>query len=141
MIPKLCLQIFLIISLLPASASFAQGPEGGASPSGELGQRVFRKHCASCHGSGGAGDGPAAAALKNKPADLRRIKQRNSGVFPKKRIAEVIDGREMTAAHGSREMPVWGERLRMNVGDVSLKEELMEGNLRELIEYLVKLQE
>ncbi len=36
----------------------------------ERGERIFAERCATCHGSGGAGDGPAAAGLNPKPADL-----------------------------------------------------------------------
>jgi putative copper resistance protein D len=34
------------------------------------GQALYRTHCASCHGGGGHGDGPAAAGLRPRPADL-----------------------------------------------------------------------
>ena len=34
------------------------------------GEALFRDHCASCHGTGGRGDGPAAAGLLQRPADL-----------------------------------------------------------------------
>jgi putative copper resistance protein D len=35
------------------------------------GSALYRIHCASCHGPGGAGDGPAGAELARRPADLR----------------------------------------------------------------------
>ena len=35
------------------------------------GKRIFDTHCAVCHGDTGRGDGPAAAALRPPPADLR----------------------------------------------------------------------
>lgn len=35
------------------------------------GGRVFRLHCASCHGIGAEGDGPLAKGLATKPANLR----------------------------------------------------------------------
>lgn len=34
-----------------------------------LGEALYRRHCVSCHGSGGAGDGPAAAGLHPAPRD------------------------------------------------------------------------
>jgi len=34
------------------------------------GKGVFAQQCASCHGAAGKGDGPVAAALNPKPADL-----------------------------------------------------------------------
>ena len=34
------------------------------------GLALFREHCASCHGAGGQGDGPAGTGLPRRPADL-----------------------------------------------------------------------
>jgi mono/diheme cytochrome c family protein len=34
------------------------------------GKALYDKSCASCHGAAGKGDGAAAKAMKNKPADL-----------------------------------------------------------------------
>lgn len=34
-----------------------------------LGESLYRRHCVSCHGPGGAGDGPAAAGLHPPPRD------------------------------------------------------------------------
>ncbi len=41
------------------------------SASVAAGEAIYRAHCQSCHGIVGAGDGPAAAALTPRPADLR----------------------------------------------------------------------
>ena len=49
--------------VLPASLAVAQE----APPTAEA---LFSTHCASCHGPAGRGDGPVAAALTPKPADL-----------------------------------------------------------------------
>lgn len=37
---------------------------------GVSGQAVFAANCATCHGDGGRGDGPAAVGLEPPPADL-----------------------------------------------------------------------
>lgn len=66
-------------------------------------------HCASCHGLKALGDGPAADTLKVKPANLTLLAQRNGGVFPEKRVIATIDGSAAIAAHGTRDMPVWGD--------------------------------
>jgi len=40
-----------------------------------VGQKLFVSNCMTCHGPNGKGDGPGAAALEKKPADLTaRIK-------------------------------------------------------------------
>ena len=41
-----------------------------AAGNAEQGKGLFAQHCASCHGAAGKGDGPVAAALNPKPADL-----------------------------------------------------------------------
>jgi mono/diheme cytochrome c family protein len=70
-------------------------------------------YCAPCHGRGGKGDGPVAASLRSRPADLTTLAERNGGTFPRERIAAYITGvgRPITA-HGSSEMPVWGPAFR-----------------------------
>jgi mono/diheme cytochrome c family protein len=72
------------------------------------GPDLYRAYCASCHGIDARGNGPAAPALKAKVPDLTSIAQRNHGVFPSARVSKIISGEETPAAHGSREMPIWG---------------------------------
>ena len=70
----------------------------------------FQSLCAPCHGADGRGGGPAAAALRTRPADLTRIAARH-GTFPVEKITEAVIGLDMPESHGSREMPIWGDRL------------------------------
>jgi mono/diheme cytochrome c family protein len=72
------------------------------------GAKIFRNYCAACQGVNGSGDGPVAPALKTKPPELSIIARRNGGTFPTARVRRFIAGDEVLAAHGSREMPVWG---------------------------------
>jgi mono/diheme cytochrome c family protein len=73
------------------------------------GPELYRAYCASCHGRDAKGGGPAAAALKTSPPDLTLISRRNRGAFPLTKVQSIISGEEIgTAAHGSREMPIWG---------------------------------
>jgi hypothetical protein len=46
------------------------------------------------------------------------LAQENQGVFPYRRVYEIIDGTSQVAGHGTRDMPVWGERqgYRINKG-------------------------
>lgn len=41
-----------------------------AAQDAAAGKKVYKRACASCHGSTGKGNGPAAIALDPKPADL-----------------------------------------------------------------------
>lgn len=61
----------LSLLLLPATpTSFFQSPTGFSAASIVAGQAVFSAHCANCHGAAGRGDGPRAAILALRPADL-----------------------------------------------------------------------
>jgi len=76
------------------------------------GPTMYNSYCATCHGLAGVGDGPAAKALTKAPADLTRISARNGGQFPETKVKRYIEGLDEVAAHGSRDMPMWGELFR-----------------------------
>lgn len=94
-----------LMTTISLAALFTGCASQQTAPSGV---QTFMTHCASCHGPIGQGDGPVAASLRGALPDLRGLSQRNTGDFPHDRVAAFIDGRELPAAHGSREMPVWG---------------------------------
>ncbi len=50
--------------------TFYASPTGYAASSIAHGRDLFAEHCVACHGVGGRGDGPAAANMAIKPADL-----------------------------------------------------------------------
>lgn len=77
------------------------------------GEYLYRTFCASCHGESGRGDGPVADLLRRPAADLTAIAARAGGTFPRDTIVAVVDGRTAVASHGPREMPVWGDVLRV----------------------------
>ena len=89
------------------------------------GQALFVRHCASCHGLSGEGNGPLAASLRRSPTDLTTIAKRRGGRFDEADVMAVIDGRRSIAEHGPREMPVWGA-----VFDESYKRERYESASR-----------
>ena len=72
------------------------------------GKEMFGEYCAVCHGKAGKGDGPAAEALKKRPADLTQLAHKNNGAFPDVHVMNFITGEDAIAPHGSRDMPVWG---------------------------------
>jgi mono/diheme cytochrome c family protein len=106
----------------------------------EMGEPVYLRRCASCHGEDARGQGPAAEALEKPPPDLTLIRARRGGEFPEGEIARYIDGRFDLPAHGSREMPIWGERLGDTIPESSLAEEITRGTIATLIEYLKSIQ-
>lgn len=103
------------------------------------GHELYLSYCVSCHGANGDG-GPIAPYLSPPPRDLREIALRQGGVFPRAMVEGWIDGREAIAAHGSREMPVWGYSFRE---EFPLDEDI-ETNIHErvalLVEYLESIQ-
>ncbi|MGO9056872.1 MAG: c-type cytochrome [Candidatus Binataceae bacterium] len=80
----------------------------------EQGHILYMAFCASCHGTTGEGDGPAAAALSTRPSNLRLLSARYGNPLPEDQIAQFIDGRVDVKAHGPRDMPVWGETAWAN---------------------------
>jgi mono/diheme cytochrome c family protein len=110
----------------------------------DVGQREYSLSCAACHGKTGKGDGPLVELLTKTPTDLTEIQKNAGAVFPFDRLYTVIDGREMIAAHGSREMPVWGDQFRMDAAELGrgfpLTESLVRGRIVALIFYIYTLQ-
>jgi mono/diheme cytochrome c family protein len=101
------------------------------------GKAMFVSYCAACHGANGKGNGPAAPALTRKPADLTVLASRNSGVFPTANVYRFINGDDEVAAHGTREMPIWGS---MFSGMNPSNDTLVKVRIEVLIDYLKSLQ-
>ena len=82
------------------------------------GEDLYRRFCASCHGTEGRGDGPVAASLRVEVPDLTQIARKMHAADMRDRIVRIIDGRYIIGAHGTRVMPVWGEDLsRLEIGN------------------------
>ena len=98
------------------------------------GPEMYKAYCAVCHGMTGKGNGPAAEALKVPPSDLTTLAKRNGGRYPSDHVRSAIEGDLRLAAHGSKEMPVWGELFwRMSQGHSS-EVQLRVSNLNKYIE-------
>jgi len=98
--------MLLLLALAVGCASAARAQDE------HLGITEYELACMACHSVDGRGDGPLARTLKARPADLTQIAKANGGRFPSRKVGEMIDGRAAVAAHGSHEMPVWGDRYR-----------------------------
>lgn len=85
------------------------------------GGQMFMSYCSPCHGKLGRGDGPAAPALKTKPADLTQLKKNYGGTYSAKDFEEKINGMAMSASHGTTEMPIWGPIFREITGSPELR--------------------
>ncbi len=131
-----------------ALSGFAKDPppaspvdeQPGSSTLIEAGRTHYLQFCASCHGTDGRGAGPAALALRIPPTDLTMLARRNHGSFPAARVADSIDGRMRIPIHGTREMPIWGERLGEDIGRRDTREEVVRGRIWFLVEYIHSIQ-
>lgn len=115
-----------------AQTTVKKGPIGNTQASDAA--TMFSTYCAVCHGKEGKGDGPAAKALTKTPADLTKLSARNNGAFPEVRVRRYIEGLDEVAAHGTRDMPMWGELFR------SLNRDTAQIRVQALAEYLKAMQ-
>jgi mono/diheme cytochrome c family protein len=151
---------FRLLNLLLAATVFAIGTamvvaHAQQTSSGptvfDAGKIEYEAHCAACHGSTGEGNGPFSPMLNSAIPNLSTLAKRNGGVFPVVRVYGTIDGREQIAAHGSRDMPIWGPRYGSQIGqgffgegtydDIrSSREALVRTRILLLTEYIYRLQ-
>jgi mono/diheme cytochrome c family protein len=81
----------------PASEKGKKNPLPSDKKTIEMGEKIAKINCVSCHGNKGKGDGPAAVALNPKPAD-----------WTSKRVQGEPDGEifwKITTGRGA--MPAW----------------------------------
>jgi cytochrome c553 len=97
-------------------------------------KKMFDTYCAVCHGKEGKGDGPASKSLSKVPADLTKISTRNGGTFPEVKVRRYIEGLDEVAAHGTRDMPMWGDLFK------SLSRDTAAIRIEALAEYLKAMQ-
>ena len=100
------------------------------------GPDTYREYCAVCHGTDAKGRGPAAPALKPPPSDLTTYARRHGGAFSAVDLRQIIEGQDKLSAHGSREMPIWGNVFRAFDQDSGIRDL----RLKNLISYLESLQ-
>jgi hypothetical protein len=129
-IGKSCIALLMVLGGATWSAAEERSP----------GETLYVQYCASCHGERGNGNGPVAIALAVKPSDLRTITVRHRGEFPRELLGRIIAGDEVIAAHGTRVMPIWGERLQDDVIGTVNKSAVARGRIGFLVDYLDTLQ-
>ena len=140
-------RVLIVISILCGSTVGAAPGEKSAPDSRETasqdrnagveaGGQQFEHSCAICHGLDARGNGPFAELLNVKPPDLTLLSRAEGGDFPFGRIYQRIDGRALPLAHGTRTMPIWGQRLKREGGD----ETYVRGRILEIMLYLESLQ-
>lgn len=101
------------------------------------GVEMYSAYCAVCHGTDGRGNGPATPALKTAPTDLTLLSRRNGGKYPDFKVSNIIKGDGSIPAHGSREMPMWGNVFR----ELNRDEAKVTLRVHNLTEYIGSLQQ
>jgi mono/diheme cytochrome c family protein len=134
-----CATVILLSALLFRLSPLARAQEMEVIAGGEL---EYQNYCAVCHGVDGKGQGIMSQYLTVRPTDLTQIAKRNDGTFSFWRVYRVIDGREEVRGHGTRDMPVWGDRFRVQAGgNDSGSRAQAAGRLLGLVFYLQHIQE
>ncbi len=123
---------------LGCALAWAQVEERRVAPIRPVdGAKVFQNYCASCHGMDGRGKGPVASALRDEVPDLTTLARRNGGKFPAERVKETIaGGGKSIAAHGSKEMPIWGPTFH----EIEFDQDLGNVRLENVTQYLESIQ-
>lgn len=130
--------------VIAAATALASGCMAGTRP--ELagtpeGAELYRQHCAGCHGARGLGDGPVAPLMSVAVPDLTRIAARRGGRFPEDEVARIIDGLSPLAAHGSRQMPVWGYEFYSPDADDETAQRQATERVERLTRFLASIQQ
>lgn len=108
----------LTLAILPMRTG-AFAPERQVKPPRQdynAGAYLYRTFCASCHGEEGRGNGPVAGLMLTRPSDLTTIGTRGGGQFNRPEVHMAIDGRRRVPGHGSADMPIWGDVLKVTEG-------------------------
>jgi mono/diheme cytochrome c family protein len=104
------------------------------------GQQMYVTYCAVCHGGDGKGNGPAAQAMKVPPVDLTTLSQKNGGVFPTNHVNSVLQFGVENPAHGSADMPIWGDLMLTLHAGSSNPDVQVHQRIANLTDYLKKIQ-
>ncbi len=136
---------FILPLILCASLGLPLGNEPTSAQEMEViagGEIDYQNYCAVCHGVDARGQGLMSKFLTVRPANLTQLTKKNGGVFPFWQTYRVIEGREEVRGHGSREMPIWGDRFRSQAGgNDSGSRAQASGRLIGLVFYLQHIQE
>lgn len=133
------------VALIIAQFTFSQLGSVAHADDQIAGQEEFRNHCAACHGLRGRGDGPIGPLLKTPAPNLALISDKNGGKFPFQHVYEVIDGSKVLAAHGSRDMPLWGDRYSRDAKPITpdqraMTQQIAQERILSLVYYVGTLQ-
>ncbi len=109
-------------------------PEAAAVAKGRI---TYVRYCVSCHGPSAQGDGPLANDLRVAVPDLTTLAARSGGSYPYERVVRIVENGERLRAHGTPDMPAWGDVFKRTAGT---GEKTVDAAIRNLDHYLWSLQ-
>ena len=134
----------LAVSIGIALVASAQTPsKTGPKANIAAGRELFQQNCSVCHGVDAKGKGSmydpesAEPAKRVPPADLTALSEQNAGKFPADRVRNAIYSKGPIPAHGTPEMPAWGDVFYMLK---STNPKLLEQRVRVLTAYIESIQ-
>ena len=129
---------------LGISAAGQTATKTAPKPNLTAGKELYHRHCSMCHGVAGKGDGTwydpnsiIDEQRRVKPADLTVLSEQNGGKFPEDRLRNAIYSKDAVRAHGTPEMPAWGDVFYNLKSDPKL----LEQRVRDLTGYIASLQQ
>lgn len=122
------------VAVVAAETAVAQVVDHGA--------QLYARHCATCHGADGKGDGPMTRMMTVPVPDLTRLGAESGGAFPMLQVIHIIDGRNGLLSHGGP-MPVFGAVFAEESSAGSSLTEVLEsrGRILSIAYYLESIQE
>ena len=109
MLQKFLVSVFIVLATtsVVAGVVITQQPLALNDVAGMNGHEMYGQLCASCHGLGGKGDGPAAPALDISVPDLTLLGSGDRHQLSHAELEGIIAGRSRTVHQNVVGMPLW----------------------------------
>lgn len=106
-----------------------------------VGKTQYMKYCATCHGPSGTGtDGVASKLFTKPPTNLTLLAKNHGGKFPMMEVIGIVRGDQPIAAHGTREMPIWGQTFGKPLSDGMYGKDAADAQIMNIGQYLETIQ-
>jgi mono/diheme cytochrome c family protein len=128
--------MFLVLGLALCAAQTTKVKTTSSLTTAISGKALYGQYCAACHGADGKGGGPAATALVKHPTDLTQLRRFNAGEFPEEHFVKMMNGEVPVSAHGSANMPIWGDYFRNTTNNPNL----VQDRIHSLLNYMEDIQ-
>ena len=129
---------------IAVAASAQTSTKTGSKANLAAGRELFRQNCSVCHGVDGKGPGPGSTydpesiepQKRVKPANLTVLSEQSAGKFPADRVKDAIYFKGSIPAHGTPEMPAWGNVFYL----LNSRPKVLEERVRDLTAYIESIQ-